>query len=120
MYFTGRIPPNEDYIIFRGYEQEVNFGLGDLYISFNIAGEWTKPENLGDVINSEADEICPLVTPDGKLFIFSSNRYLEQFKPSDLELLEPYKQRFKTLDNGAYNIYSISAGFIEELRKKHS
>lgn len=93
--------------------------MGDLYISFNIDSQWTKPENLGDAINSEADEICPLVTAVGKLFIFSSNRYVEQFKPSDLELLEPYKHRFRTLDNGAYNIYSISADFIEELRRKH-
>jgi Tol biopolymer transport system component len=113
------ISPNEDYLIFRGYNQEVTFGAGDLYISFNIDNQWTKPENLGDAINSSADEICPMVTSDGKLFIFSSNRLIEEFKPGALELLEPYKQRFRSLDNGAYNIYSISAGFIEERRKKH-
>lgn len=113
------ISPNEDYLIFRGYDREVNYGMGDLYISFNIDGQWTKPENLGDKINSEADEICPLVTPDGKLFIFSSNRYVERFKPASLESLDPYKERFKTYDNGAYNIYSVSADFIEELRRKH-
>jgi hypothetical protein len=113
------ISPDEDYLIFRGYDQEGSLGMGDLYISFNIHGQWTKPENLGDKINSEADEICPLVTPDGKLFIFSSNRYVERFKPASLESLDPYKERFKTYDNGAYNIYSVSADFIEELRRKH-
>lgn len=113
------ISPNEDYLIFRGYDQEVSFGAGDLYISFNIGNQWTKPENLGETINSSEDEICPLVTSDGKLFIFSSNRFIEEFRPTALELLKPYKQRFTSFDNGAYNIYSISADFIEELRRKH-
>jgi len=113
------ISPNEDYLIFRAYDREVSFGAGDLYISFKIDNQWTKPENLGDTINSDADEICPLVTSDGKLFIFSSNRFIEEFNPGALELLEPYKHRFRSLDNGAYNIYSISADFIEERRKKH-
>jgi Tol biopolymer transport system component len=113
------ISPNEDYLIFRGYGREVSFGAGDLYISFNIDNQWTTPENLGDVINSSEDEICPLVTADGKLFIFSSNKFREDFKTGALEPLESYKERFKTFDNGAYNIYCISADFIEKLRKQH-
>jgi hypothetical protein len=113
------ISPDEDYLIFRGYDQEVSFGAGDLYISFNLGNHWTKPENLGDVINSSEDEICPMVTADGKLFIFSSNRFRAEFNPGAFQALEPYKQRFKTPDNGAYNIYAISADFIEKRRKKH-
>lgn len=112
------ISPNEDYLIFRGYNREVSFGSGDLYISFNVNNQWTKPENLGDAINSSEDDTCPLVTADGKLFIFSSNRFIEEFNPNPLDTLEPYRQRFKSLDNGAFNIYSISAGFIEKLRRK--
>lgn len=113
------ISPDEDYLIFRGYDREGSFGAGDLYISFNIDSQWTIPENLGATINSDADEICPLVTSNGKLFIFSSNRFVGEFDPNPLELIEPYKHRFKSLDNGAYNIYAISADFVEERRKKH-
>jgi hypothetical protein len=113
------ISPDEDYLIFRGYGQEVSFGAGDLYISFNIRSQWTKPENLGNLINSSEDDICPLVTADGKLFIFSSNRFSEEFKTGPFESLEQYKERFKTSDNGAFNIYSISADFIDKLRRKH-
>jgi Tol biopolymer transport system component len=113
------ISPDEDYLIFRGYNQEGSLGAGDLYISFNIDGQWTKPENLGAPINSPEDDICPLVTADGKLFIFSSNRFVKEFNPGGLQPLEQHKSRFKTLDNGAFNIYSISAGFIQERRKKH-
>jgi Tol biopolymer transport system component len=113
------ISPDESYLIFRGYNQEGSFGGGDLYISFNINNQWTKAENLGEAINSPEDEICPLVTADGKLFIFSSNRYIKEFKPASLESLKAYKHRFNSPDNGAYNIFSISADFIEEMRKKY-
>jgi WD40-like Beta Propeller Repeat len=113
------IAPDESYLIFRAYDQEGSFGSGDLYISFNISGQWTKPENLGPTINSSEDDICPLVTADGKLFIFSSNRFIEEFDPAPLESVEGYRDRFKTHDNGAYNIYSVSADFIEEMRKRN-
>ncbi|HEY5825783.1 MAG TPA: hypothetical protein VIT44_15520, partial [Cyclobacteriaceae bacterium] len=113
------ISPEEDYIIFRGNNRTDTFGAMDLYISFNINNEWTEPENLGEPINSSASEICPLVTADGKLFIFSSNRLKNDFKPEPSALLEPYREKFKSFDNGTYNIYSISADFIELRRKKH-
>jgi Tol biopolymer transport system component len=113
------ISPEEDYIIFRGNNRTDTFGAMDLYISFNINNEWTEPENLGEPINSSSSEICPLVTADGKLFIFSSNRMKNDFKPEPFTLLEPYREKFKSFDNGTFNIYSISADFIELRRKKH-
>jgi hypothetical protein len=113
------ISPNEDYLIFRSYNRNVCFGAADLYISFHIGNEWTEPENLGASINSSEDDICPLVTPDGKLFIFASNRFVEEFSPDSLEPIKRYESRFKSFDNGSFNIYSISAAFIEQLRKKH-
>lgn len=113
------ISPDEDYIIFRGNNREDSFGGSDLYISFKINGQWTNPENLGEPINSSSSEICPLVTPDGKLFVFSSNRLKEEFKPIPLTELAPYRKKFNSFDNGTYNIYAISASFIESRRKKH-
>jgi Tol biopolymer transport system component len=113
------ISPDEDYIIFRGNNREDSFGGSDLYISFKINGQWTDPENLGEPINSSFSEICPLVTPDGKLFIFSSNRLKDEFKPEPLADLDPYRKKFNSFDNGTYNIYAISANFIESRRKKH-
>ncbi len=49
------------------------FGHGDIYVSHFIEGEWTKPENLGPVVNSEYDEIGVYIHPDGKTLFFSSN-----------------------------------------------
>ncbi|MBO0320848.1 PD40 domain-containing protein [Muricauda sp. CAU 1633] len=97
------ISPNEDYLIFRGYDNSL--GRGDLYISFNIDGHWTEPENMGAPINSEAHEICPWVSPDGKLFVFASDRILDGNS-------KPY-------NSGKSNVYVMSADFIQKLKQKH-
>lgn len=50
------------------------FGGGDIYRSKRLPnGEWGMPTNLGSSINTEYDEICPFIHPDGKTLFFSSN-----------------------------------------------
>jgi len=49
------------------------YGGYDIYMSEKLStGEWGKPFNLGSDINTEYDEICPVLMPDGTLY-FSSN-----------------------------------------------
>jgi len=111
------ISPDEDYIIFRGYNNSL--GNGDLYISFLIDGQWTDPENLGEPINSTAHEMCPFVTIDGKFFIFASGRVLQ--KPKILSGMEISRviDQYKPYNSGNLNIYYVSTGFIPELKKKY-
>lgn len=112
------VSPNEDYLIFRGFGEDT-FGRGDLYISFNINDQWTAPENLGEPINSTADDICPYVTPDGQLFIFASTRMKEKLKISPLAPIAEAHKKFQSTDNGEMNIYYMSTDFISEMRQKH-
>jgi hypothetical protein len=50
-------------------------GKNDIYISVkDKKGNWENPVNLGDGVNSEAEEWYPRVSPDGKYFFFLSNR----------------------------------------------
>ncbi len=49
------------------------FGHGDIYVTHKEGKEWTKPENLGPVINSEGDEIGVYIHSDGKTLFFSSD-----------------------------------------------
>ena len=49
-------------------------GSGDLYISYQRDGVWTKAQNLGDEINSHREEYSPKISPDGRYFFFSSTR----------------------------------------------
>ncbi|TAI47423.1 PD40 domain-containing protein [Flagellimonas allohymeniacidonis] len=111
------ISPNEDYLIFRGYDDTL--GSGDLYISFNMDGNWTKPENLGGPINSSAHEMCPWVSPDGKLFIFASGRISQELETLPLDSIKKVHERYRSFDNGQLNLYYMSASFIEEMKQKH-
>ena len=50
------------------------YGGGDIYRSKRLPnGAWALPTNLGSSINSEYDEICPFIHPDGRTLFFSSN-----------------------------------------------
>lgn len=50
------------------------FGGSDIYLSTkDSVGNWTKPVNLGNKINSAANEMYPFIHEDGTLY-FASNR----------------------------------------------
>jgi hypothetical protein len=86
------ISPDESYLIFLS-DRPGGFGQHDFYMSFRQAdGSWTEPAHLDKDINSEANDVCPLVSPDGRYFFFSSNR------------------------TGRYEIYWADAGFIAALK----
>lgn len=48
------------------------FGGKDIYVSDFENGEWGKPKNLGNEVNTEADEMFPFIKKNGVLY-FSSN-----------------------------------------------
>ncbi|WP_313413484.1 hypothetical protein [Stenotrophomonas sp.] len=50
-------------------------GGDDLYrVSVERHGRFGEPENLGPVVNSAADEFAPMLSPDGRRLLFSSDR----------------------------------------------
>ena len=73
LYFSSDIPGGE--------------GLSDIYVSENINGEWSEPENLGGEINSSGADLYPWISPSGELF-FASDR------EGGMGLLDIYSSRF--------------------------
>jgi hypothetical protein len=68
------VAPDESYLIVTS-NRPGGFGQGDLYISFRQPdGRWGELVNLGDTINSDQTDYCPMVTPDGK-YLFYSRRW---------------------------------------------
>jgi len=69
---TPFISPDESFLIFSSNRSD-QFGKGDLYISFQdtLAGTWTDPINMGEPVNSSAQERLPGVSPDGKYLFFT-------------------------------------------------
>ena len=66
------IAPDESYLIFT---RDLGRNDSDLYLSYRRSdGSWTEAERLPSPINSEASEIYPVVSPDGRYLFFLSWR----------------------------------------------
>ncbi len=69
------IAHDESYLIVSISGLKDGYGKGDLYISFRSHDDsWSPLKNMGGAINSDKRDFCPMVTPDGKYFFFSSKR----------------------------------------------
>jgi hypothetical protein len=89
------IAADESYLIFARARHEENMGYLDLWISFReTAGGWTDPLNLREPIATEANEICPILSADGRYLFFNSSR------------------------RGNDDNYWVEASFIEDLRRE--
>ncbi len=121
---------NSGNLYFGGTGQD-NFGNSDIYCSNLVNGEYSKPVNLGSVINSENGESMPYISPDESFIIFyrvilqRPSLYIS-FKGKDGQWLQPISivhftpyvcgivspdEKYFFFDNRW-----ISAEFIEELR----
>ncbi len=48
-------------------------GGSDIWVSHSINGEWQKPENLGNIINTSKDDGCPFIHADNQTMYFNSS-----------------------------------------------
>jgi len=68
------IAPDGSFLIFTS-DRPGGFGSADLYICFRKSdNSWSAPVNMGETINSEKYDYCPILSPDEKYFFFSSYR----------------------------------------------
>ena len=56
----------------------------DLYVARWVGGAYQPPENLGDRVNSAADEVEPWIAPDGSYLVFSGKARADQTGGYDL------------------------------------
>ncbi len=77
------IAPDESFVIFAAAGRPDSKGALDLYISHQKDGKWSKPENLGEPINSSGWDFSPKISPDGKYFLFASNRGFADKAPGE-------------------------------------
>ena len=119
--------------LYFGGTAEGSYGLLDIYCSKFANGEYTKPVNLGPVINSENGEMMPCIAPDESFLIFYKvvqqrpSLYIS-FRAKDGQWLPP--KMFERLSarvgailslDGKYLFFDnrwVSAKIIEELRPK--
>ncbi len=91
----GFIAPSQDFMLIDALKENDKTKDKDIHVCFKKEdGAWTKPINLGSTINSNFNETCPSISPDGKYLFFS--RYNEE--------------------GGLPNIYWVSAKIIDDLK----
>jgi hypothetical protein len=109
------VSPDGKMMIFMSWGREDDLGGGDLYISFKQDGEWSKAKNLGPKINSNQFEYCPMMSPDGKYFFWTSYRTSNYNSPNPRGY-QALESRLSGTDNGLGNVYWIDAKVLEEFR----
>ncbi len=71
---TASISADGKVLVFTSCNKKDGFGSCDLYVSNKVGDEWSKPTNMGNVVNSPAWESQPTLTGDGKTLYFASGR----------------------------------------------
>ena len=71
--FNAYVAPDESYLIFSAQRPNEGRGRGELYISYNKNGTWSKGQLL-EKINSEYLDFCPFVDMNTETFYFTSQK----------------------------------------------
>jgi hypothetical protein len=112
------VAPDESYLIFHSRGHRRMTGDGSLFISFRGGeGEWSEPRNLGEVMEADRSDFCPMLSPDGRYFFFSSARPNLKDAGGAVTWSSLHEAQSRP-GNGGTDIYWIDAGFIEEMRNR--
>lgn len=112
------ISPDQKFLVFaaNGRKDDLGGGSGDLYISLNKNGTFTAARNLGAPINSPAREYCPIGSPNGKYFFFSSFRgNLDKPLEKPVKTYQELNSLFSNPLNGRGNIFQIDIAALGAL-----
>lgn len=110
------IAPDQSYIIFASYGRPDELGNGDLYISHNENGRWSPAKNLGPLVNSSAREYCPMGSPDGKYFYWTSKRGFADRPLSRPLTIGELRDSLSSVRNGGGNTYRVPLAAVLAIR----
>jgi hypothetical protein len=104
-------------MIFASFGRDTGSGL---YITFKNEGEWGLPQRMSEEINVTGREFCPIVSPDGKYFFFTSNQSIRNDdSPERLtykKIKDDFKQSCKSPQRGKTDIYWVDSKIIDNYR----
>jgi hypothetical protein len=84
-------------------------GAYDLYVSKRSNGRWETPRHPGPPLNSPGWDFAPRLSPDGKVFLFTSNRGFGSQGLDRPLTFEQLQRRLHSPGNGLRDIYYVSA-----------
>lgn len=113
------IAPDESYLLIGSFGREGGYGNSDLFVSFNEKGTWSKPVNLGPIVNTPAREYSPRVSADGKWLYYASEMGMPYEKREQPVTYQQFTDAMKTVRNGLGNIYRVPLKpILEAAREK--
>lgn len=114
--FNAFVDPDERFIIYTSFGRKDDTGRGDLYISHKDgSGKWLPAKNL-KFANSARLDYCPYVSPDKKMFFFTSERSALP-RTFEAATYEKVNKVFLSPLNGTGNIYWVSFDRLSEYLK---
>ena len=109
--FDPYISPDEKLLIFTS-TRPGGYGSGDLYICFKIKdGQWSEAKNLGNKINSNRPDFCPMITSDGKYLFFTSARKTAKYSNKHFDY-KYFQDKHNEPENGTGDIYWVSTRLL--------
>ncbi|MEW5846454.1 MAG: hypothetical protein AB1777_09360 [Bacteroidota bacterium] len=112
MFYPKSIKPG-DYLYYSSYGKSTSWGTDIFRIQLLDNGKWSKPENLGDTINSALNEEYPFLMPDGVTLYFASKGHYgmggyDIYK----SVYNPEKKQWSTPENLGFPINSTYDDFL--------
>lgn len=102
--FNAFVSPDEEFLIFTGYNRTEGFGSGDLYISYKDKnGNWEKAKNMGSEVNSPLMDYCPFYDTKTETLYFTSKR--NSVSNLGFRTLEEFEKEINKDENGLSRIY---------------
>jgi len=115
--YNAFIHPKSKYIIFTTHGWGKGIGSGDLWISFRKDDHtWTRPRNLGKIVNTPYFEFSPSISADGQLLFFTSNQLNPQNDYHTPLKYSEITEMMMQAQNGNQDIYCIQTDFINDLQ----
>lgn len=91
--FVSYFLTNDGKAIIMSIETKKSLGERDLYVSFKTGeNEWSKPQNLGDIVNTREDDGSPFLAADGVTLYYSTSGHKGGYGDNDI-------WKVKRLDN---------------------
>jgi Tol biopolymer transport system component len=110
------VAPDGSFIIFNSSRPKEQSGP-DLYVSYNENGKWTAPELIGGGLIDSQFIIAPTITPDGKYFVYSSNKGLFDEPRNGKLTYRELINRIRNPRNGFADIYRVELEALKLKRK---
>lgn len=105
--FNAFVSPDENFLIFTGYNRTEGLGSGDLFISYKDKnGEWEKAKNMGPNVNSSLMDYCPFYDAKTETLYFTSKR--NSVSNLGFKTIEELEKEINKYENGLSRIYKFN------------